>query len=430
MSSRPPGRPCTAAGTAVGAAIGSARPLGISSRLVCGLVLALCACDRMLPTTLPDGWLYVTGVTPTSAIVVWTGEPGAGVGCRDAAGNHRRGDATIRSSGLRYVRLADLQPDTAYRCRLEPDHGGRRDGGRRLRFRTAPATAPPASAAPFTFAAIGDTGDGSATAATLARRVLAGRPRFLLHLGDLAYPEATAARLDERFFRPYRRLLARVPLFPTPGNHDLSRSQIYREVFAPVYHAGDAAGLCYWFDWGDARLLSGSFAELARDDGAGRTWLAAALDAARPRPWRIVFLHEPPFTTSIKGTVPGLGRKLQWVLETGRVDLVLAGHAHMYERATLACTAVPAARVLTLISGGGGDASLERPRPHPNFPRARAVPHYLRVRVGPEMIEARAIGARGQTFDRVRHTHDPEAPCVARGWWWQPPAWSADPGAR
>src|SRR4029077_13715271 len=132
-------------------------------------------------------------------------------GAGDGATHDMPGERGRR--GVRIARLGDLAPHTLYRCRLAP-----RAGRRVVRFRTAPA-----GSTPFVFAAVGDTGDGSRSAAQLARRILARRPGFVVPLGDFAYPRGTAAEYDREFFRPYARLLARVPLMPTPGNHDLGR---------------------------------------------------------------------------------------------------------------------------------------------------------------------------------------------------------------
>src|SRR5207244_2743919 len=130
--------------------------------------------------------------------------------CREPDGRPLHVVAAEGPRGLRVARLDGLLPASAYGCRL----GG--DRPRRVRFRTAPA-----GPVPFTFAAVGDTGDGSRAAAALARRILAGRPAFLVHLGDMAYPGGSARDYAAEFFRPYGRLLRRVPLMPTPGNHDL-----------------------------------------------------------------------------------------------------------------------------------------------------------------------------------------------------------------
>src|SRR5207253_1706012 len=141
----------------------------------------------------PSGWTDGAGVSSTAATVVWTGADGERASCRAPGGATLGGSATPRGRGLQVVRLEGLAPSTRYVCRLGT-------AGGTVRFRTAPA-----ADEPFTFAAVGDTGDGSREAAALARRILAGRPAFLVHLGDMAYPSSRTPTLDARFFRPYRR---------------------------------------------------------------------------------------------------------------------------------------------------------------------------------------------------------------------------------
>jgi len=263
------------------------------------------------------------------------------------------------------------------------------------------------------FAVVGDSGDGSRAAARLAERVLEMRPDFLVHLGDLAYPEGTPAQFDARFFGPYRRVLERVPLFPTPGNHDLTSASCYPEVFesAPGMNAAP-----YAFDWGTARFFSVDFRAFEKG-GVGPEWLPAELAAARDRAWRIVFTHTPVQTTARKGSMVGVRRRLLWrILETGRVDLALSGHAHLYERAEPSCRYDAAARLLSIVSGGGGNAALDQPQPHPNFARSVAAPHVLGVRVSTGSIEVWAVGVDGRILDHVRHRRDADTPCRAEGW--------------
>ena len=255
-----------------------------------GVTIGLAGCEGRFP----PGWAYVSGVSSTAATLVWTGADGERASCRAPDGATPGGSATARGRGLQVVRLEGLAPATRYVCRLGSVAGA-------VRFRTAPAS----QDEPFTFAAVGDSGDGSREAAVLARRILAGRPAFLVHLGDMAYPSGTAAQLDAHFFRPYRRALARVPLFPTPGNHDLVRRSAYRDLFAPIAAGEAPGGPHYAFEWGAAHLVSVSSPELSDEAGADPEWLAGDLARAAGRPWRIAFLHEPPFTAGARGRARG-----------------------------------------------------------------------------------------------------------------------------
>ena len=379
-----------------GGTSGARRGVSDLRRWAAATLLAGVACGD-----LPAGWLYVTRVGPTAATVVWTGPP-EGAACRAAGGDTTSARATRGPGGVRSARLEGLRPGTRYVCRLSGPDGG----ARRARFRTAPV-----DAAPFTFAAVGDTGHGGRVAVALARRIAAAHPAFLIHLGDLAYDDGTADDFAAKFFRPFQPTLDRMPIFPTPGNHDLQRRSVYGELFAPTVPDGDAATGRYTFAWGPAHFVSIPTADAA----AGAPGLAEELARLPPEVWRIVFLHEPLYTSGTKWTQDQLRKRFAPVLEEGRVDLVLAGHFHFYERSAPSCEYVPGRGVLNVTSGGGS-GSLDTPRPHPNFVRAASVAQYVRVHVTPAWLDVRAVDLDGKPLDRFRWTRDAAHACRAAGW--------------
>ena len=352
---------------------------------------------------LPDGWVYTTGVGSTVATVVWTGHGDEDVACIGPGGRTVSASATHRRGGPSSARLEGLLPRSRYRCRIDAPDGTVRD---RIRFRTAPA-----GPARFRFAVVGDSGDGSRNARALARRIRAGRPDFLLHVGDMAYPHGTVEQFARRFFAPYRRLLARVPIFPAPGNHDISKGGVYARIFAPIPGLENPR-LTYAFDWGGAHFASLRYRYFGTDDTA---WLTADLAAARPLPWRFAFIHEPVYPASKKRVASGLRARLEPLLEAADVALLFAGHQHIYARTEPACEHVAGAQLVQLTTGGGG-ASLDPARPTANFAHAASVTHYLRVSVTPASLDVRAIGLDGHVIDRFRRRRGTPLPCRSGGW--------------
>ncbi len=366
----------------------------------CWLWLVTASCTPIFP----PHWVYTTNVSRTAATVVWTGTTGGSAACHASGGETVVAPAMRRDRGLLTARVEGLRPDTRYACRIRGPDGRQVT---RVSFRTAPA-----GDTPFLFTVVGDSGHGGAVAKAIARRIRAAHPAFLIHVGDFAYGHGSLEEMNERFFPPYRDTLRRVPLFPTPGNHDLLRRSVYRSLFAPAADGRPGDGLRYRFRWGPAAFVS-----LDSPDGAaGAPGLADDLVADGPAPWRIVFLHEPLYTAGRKRVVPGLRAALEPVVEAAGVDLVLAGHQHFYERSEPSCEFVPSARVLHVTSGGGSGTQLDPVQPHPNFPRAISAPHFLRVRVWPDRLEVRAVGADGQTIDRVRRVRATDPGCRATGW--------------
>jgi len=63
-----------------------------------------------------------------------------------------------------------------------------------------------------------------------------------------------------------------------------------------------------------------------------RQWVRNDLKAASKAKWRIVGLHHPPFNSSKIHFKEQRVRVLADIFEEGKVDLVLAGHVHNYQR--------------------------------------------------------------------------------------------------
>src|SRR6185503_15928377 len=116
-----------------------------------------------------------------------------------------------------------------------------------------------APAQPFTFLVVGDSGDGGPKQYAVRDRMLATRADFIVHTGDMIYPDGEAENFDRKFFRPYRSLLRSLVFWPTLGNHDVdSNHGIDHEPWYDVFRtpANNAAGDegYYSFDFGNAHI--------------------------------------------------------------------------------------------------------------------------------------------------------------------------------
>ena len=75
----------------------------------------------------------------------------------------------------------------------------------------------------FNFLAFGDSGSGSEEQFDLARQMELFEPDFAIHTGDLTDTGFDAVA-DEQYFLPYKKMLAKYPIFPALGNHDYGRN--------------------------------------------------------------------------------------------------------------------------------------------------------------------------------------------------------------
>lgn len=156
----------------------------------------------------------------------------------------------------------------------------------------------------------------------------------------------------QRFYAITEPLLAQVPYLAAIGNHDLgwlhARASADDAFALPAGPPGRPAGT-YWysFDLADIHLvmLDSNSYELAEQV----TWLEQDLAAARARKVRaiVALTHDGPYSRGYhRGNIDARMRYVP-ILARHHVDLLLAGHDHLYQRGE-------AGGIRYVVSGGGG----------------------------------------------------------------------------
>ena len=215
------------------------------------------------------------------------------------------------------------------------------------------------STSPLRIWALGDFGDGSKNQLNcrdaIIKETTDHRPDAWLWLGDNAYNIGLDEEYQRHVFRVYQEsFFKNTNLYPSPGNHDYGRAKrnptdvSYFKIFT-MPKDGEAGGIpsgsesYYAVDFGNVHLISlDSQGEL---DGGFRiydtlskqiTWLKKDLTANK-LPWTIVYFHHPPYTkgshdSDRENELVKIRENLLTILERLKVDLVLTGHSHVYER--------------------------------------------------------------------------------------------------
>ncbi len=321
--------------------------------------------------------------------------------------------AAATTSDRTWVWVDGLAPDTGYRYRVTVDGRVWADGERwdwvedprggydlapagrsyDLRFRTLPH--PDAPTPPLTFVALGDYGVGIRSDSESSRRqrrvadvldrlVATREVRFVVSLGDNIYQGEQGAVDDESggedddwyssFFQPYRYALARVPFFPTIGNHDTTDTEGSddRAQMEDNFHLATrfdrpgrsqvGPGLFYSLRVGRDLELVCLDTSMDPEEGihrhfqgpAQRRWLEEVFAVPDVR-WRIPFSHHPTYCAGphheddkemIEALVP--------LFDRADVRLVLAGHEHNFQIGRVG-------RRTYLLSGAGGKVRDEAP---------------------------------------------------------------------
>ena len=279
--------------------------------------------------------------------------------------------------------LENLKPGAAYTYAVELD-------GSRTRPRQFKTFKPNTKS--VRFIAYGDSRSNPDTHAALARRFRSHAPDFVLHTGDLVGRGRDYWLWSPEFFTPLADVMAEVPLFPAIGNHEQDGTNYFAFFHLPgnerwySFDAGPVHVLV--LDYQFAQATSEQFA-FARDD----------LMASRA-PWKIVLLHCPVF--NIGGHKTGWGHKdYLRLFHQAKVDLVLAGHSHIYERFRPVAARSPGDDwPLTCITTGGGGANLYPTFNHPALFAQGTLYHYLVFDVTRDTLRGQAIRADGETIDR------------------------------
>jgi hypothetical protein len=216
---------------------------------------------------------------------------------------------------------------------------------------------PPAassSSAPVLVAAgdIDGCGPGQATA-----KLAQGIDGTVAPLGDNAYPSGSASDYSQCYDPTWGQFKDRT--HPVPGNHeyDTANASAYFRYFGNL--AGPAGRGYYSYDVGTWHIvvLNSNCAYVSCSSGSTQDqWLKADL-AAHPTTCTLAYWHHPRFTSGWVGGTYGVTTFWNDLLAAG-ADVVLNGHAHLYERFAPqdASGALSSTGIREFVVGTGGEA--------------------------------------------------------------------------
>ena len=395
------------------------------------LVLCVLAALVAAPRTLAGGsggpivkgpWLQHVG--PTSAIVRVEVDPPAPVtlelGMSGAVGSADSGVGSVVESrdvrALHAIVVQNLQPATRYTFTVRA-RGAQKYGA----LTTAPRDD---SADSFRFLVYGDNRSDDTAHAAVVRAMVAVPSDFLVHTGDFVESGASAAQW-QTFFDIEAPLLRERSLFSCVGNHELvdgagaeyvryfgpapvpillpkpASSLVGSPIAVPLPIDAGAAPLSLeqlsgTHRWSNARffLVNGMVDYTA---GPTRAWLEQALTDADNEAglvWRIVVVHHGTRSSGPHGDNAHLrDGKIPDLLLAHRVDLVIAGHDHIYERGT-------ADGLPYLVSGGGGAPLYRVKKAQATSRHYESVHHFVDASASAVAIQFVAIRTDGSTIER------------------------------
>ncbi|MBY0359722.1 MAG: metallophosphoesterase [Candidatus Obscuribacterales bacterium] len=283
----------------------------------------------------------------------------------------------IKKSQRLVALLRDLEPGATYDYRVMCDD--------KIVF-NARAKARKGRGQDYRFVIVGDIAEGSEATKKVAYEIAKTNPDFIVLAGDIAYKYGRLSEYLSRFFPVYNSdnespdcgapLLRSIPTVSVIGNHDVGMPNA-TDVPDFDWHADLLAQFVFWSQPLNGPLAKGeessvpkprgkkrrkrdfyaasgdNFPRMANysldvgdthwlmldanvyvdwSDSKLRDWVDADLTAAKNANWKLVCVHQPPFSSDRKHAEEQRIRNLADIFEKHGVSVVFAGHYHAYER--------------------------------------------------------------------------------------------------
>lgn len=240
------------------------------------------------------------------------------------------------------------------------------------------------------FAVIGDTGSGSSkqyeVAELMAQYRVAFPFEFVLMMGDNLYGGESPSDFEKKFSVPYKKLLdEKVKFYASLGNHDLALQVNYenfnmngKEYYR--FKKGNVAFYALNSNYMDKKQVEWLQSELAKDTSQ----------------WKVCFFHHAPYSSAKKhGSDSQLREVVEPIFVKYGVDVVLAGHDHVYERIK------PQKGIYYFVSGAGGKLRTGDLDPSSRL-TAKAYDrdmHFMLFEVEGDQMHFQTISRTGETID-------------------------------
>jgi len=200
------------------------------------------------------------------------------------------------------------------------------------------------------------------------------------------------------FFKPAEKIMDHIPLISTLGDHDTQVDD--GENFRYFLRSTDSVQKIWFsFDYGPAHFVSLDYR--GENDPEMMTWFEKDMSESNAK-WKFVYLHRPSYNLG--------GHRTNWgadhwpaLYRKHKVDIVFAGHSHMYERFyPMRPDNQPDAWPVTYITTGGAGAGLYDAVEHDHLAVTTSVNHLMHFSISSDTLKAVTIIPDGSQIDQFQ----------------------------
>ena len=338
---------------------------------------------------------YLADISPFSISVRWEADrqyPFFVEYGRDKALTNKQKAVLIgKKDGTGYLyeaRLKDLTPQTKYFYRVTVESNPLTPFSF---FHTVQPDRPSVR-----FVAMGDSRSQKEIFSAIMRQVEKFSPDVIISMGDLVESGGDSAQWAEQFFNVADPYLSHIPFVSTLGDHEgeSDGGQLFAFYFYPHKNWRE---LWYSFDVGTVHFVSLDYRHA--DDAEMIDWFKRDMEKTKAK-WKIVFMHRPCY--NFGGHRSTWGRPI-WpeLFQQYHVDLVFAGHSHIYERFYPISSYNVGGWPVTYITTGGAGAELYDVGQSEFLAKTASVHHFIVVDVNGDSLSMKAYSPNGDVIDSL-----------------------------
>ena len=262
---------------------------------------------------------------------------------------------------------------------------------------TVTTAAPPGTT--FSFAAIGDFGGNSTGELQNAQHINADTTQFIQTVGDNIYPDGRDPNFltfysdfDNRLFKQFQPAFMHETFTTANGEKEYFGDGAFWQDFSLPNNE-------QWFsyDWGSAHILVLDTERPYTPGSPQYNFAQSDLSAHQSSTWRIVVFQNPPYSsTSANSSSVPVQQNIVPLLQQQKVQLVLSGNSHNYERTYGLIDGQRALNGITYIvtgAGGNGFNTFTIAQPTWSAFREDTTYEYVRVTVSATSLLVQAISA-------------------------------------
>nr|MDA3863926.1 metallophosphoesterase [Deltaproteobacteria bacterium] len=330
---------------------------------------------------------YVQNVTTTKLSILW--ETGSREKCKiilEAVDADDQWEKVSPRGIIHEVRFTGLAPYTKYRYKVFTS---------RKVYSEIVRTAPDKDTH-FSFLIMGDNRNGHSNHQTVINAMAMEPASFYINTGDLTN-DGLKRENWYRFLEIEYPLMKRIPLYAVVGNHENcfgKGEDLFMRYFAHPQNS-PYPELVYTFSWGNSRFFVLN-SEKPFVGGSQSAWLKSQLQQTvmdKDILHIFVIVHISPFTSGPHGPNEELLESgLVEVMHKYGVDMLFAGHDHLYERGRVR-------NLNYVVTAGGGAPIYYVKEPKPYSLVTEPTLHYTKMIVKGNILEFSAHRTDGSLID-------------------------------